>query len=106
MVIPRVLWMQQNGKEEVSELDLIVGNIATGEAAKALASVGADAIKVGVGPGSICTTRIVAGVGLPQLSAFMKRQGVKRFWRLCIADGGIRFSGDVVKAIAAVPTAL
>lgn len=89
-------------KKKYPEMDLIVGNIATGEAAKALADIGADAVKVGVGPGSICTTRIVAGVGLPQLSAVyeaakaLKGSGVK-----IIADGGIRFSGDIVKAIAA-----
>jgi IMP dehydrogenase len=89
-------------KKKFPELELVVGNIATGEAAKALVKAGADAIKVGVGPGSICTTRVVAGVGLPQLSAVyeaasaIKGSGVK-----VIADGGIRFSGDIVKAIAA-----
>jgi IMP dehydrogenase len=89
-------------KRKYPELELVVGNIATGEAAKALAKIGADAVKVGVGPGSICTTRVVAGVGLPQLSAVyeaakaLKGSGVK-----AIADGGIRFSGDVVKALAA-----
>lgn len=89
-------------KRKYPGLELIVGNIATGEAAKALVKIGADAVKVGVGPGSICTTRIVAGVGLPQLSAVyeaakaIKGSGVK-----VIADGGIRFSGDVVKALAA-----
>jgi IMP dehydrogenase len=89
-------------KKKYPELDLIVGNIATGEAAKALASVGADAIKVGVGPGSICTTRIVAGVGLPQLSAVYEAAKMLKGSGVCvIADGGIRFSGDVVKAIAA-----
>lgn len=89
-------------KKKYPELDLIVGNIATGEAAKALASVGADAVKVGVGPGSICTTRIVAGVGLPQLSAVYEAAKSLKGSGVCvIADGGIRFSGDVVKAIAA-----
>ena len=89
-------------KKKYPELDLIVGNIATGEAAKALASVGADAVKVGVGPGSICTTRIVAGVGLPQLSAVYEASKALKGSGVCvIADGGIRFSGDVVKAIAA-----
>ena len=79
-----------------------MGNIATGEAAKTLVDFGADAVKVGVGPGSICTTRIIAGVGMPQLSAIhnvsnkIKGSGVP-----VIADGGIRFSGDVVKALAA-----
>jgi IMP dehydrogenase len=89
-------------KKKYPSLELIVGNIATGEAAKALAKIGVDAVKVGVGPGSICTTRIVAGIGLPQLSAVyesakaLKGSGVK-----AIADGGIRFSGDIVKALAA-----
>jgi len=89
-------------KKKYPELELIVGNIATGEAAKALASVGADAVKVGVGPGSICTTRIVAGVGLPQLSAVYEAAKALKGSGVCvIADGGIRFSGDIVKAIAA-----
>jgi IMP dehydrogenase len=89
-------------KKKYPELDLIVGNIATGEAAKALAAAGADAVKVGVGPGSICTTRIVAGVGLPQLSAVYESAKALKGSGVCvIADGGIRFSGDVVKAIAA-----
>ena len=89
-------------KKKYPELDLIVGNIATGEAAKALANSGADAVKVGVGPGSICTTRIVAGVGLPQLSAVYEAAKALKGSGVCvIADGGIRFSGDVVKAIAA-----
>jgi IMP dehydrogenase len=89
-------------KKKFPELDLIVGNIATADAAKALARVGADAVKVGVGPGSICTTRIVAGVGLPQLSAvYEAAKGLKGTETKLIADGGIRFSGDIVKAIAA-----
>ncbi len=89
-------------KKKYPELDLIVGNVATGEAAKALAKIGADAIKVGVGPGSICTTRVVAGVGLPQLSAvYEAAKAVKGSGSRIIADGGIRFSGDMVKAIAA-----
>lgn len=89
-------------KKKFPELDLIIGNIATGEAAKALAKLGADAIKVGVGPGSICTTRVVAGVGLPQLSAvYEAAKAVKGSNTKIIADGGIRFSGDLVKAIAA-----
>jgi IMP dehydrogenase len=89
-------------KKKYPEVDLIVGNIATGEAAKALANVGADAVKVGVGPGSICTTRIVAGVGLPQLSAVYEAAKALKGSGVCvIADGGVRFSGDVVKAIAA-----
>jgi IMP dehydrogenase len=89
-------------KKKFPELDLIVGNIATGEAAKALSKIGADAVKVGVGPGSICTTRVVAGVGLPQLSAvYEASKAVKGTPTKIIADGGIRFSGDIVKAIAA-----
>jgi IMP dehydrogenase len=89
-------------KKKYPELELIVGNIATGEAAKALLNAGADAVKVGVGPGSICTTRIVAGVGLPQLSAvYEASKALKGTDVPVIADGGIRFSGDLVKAIAA-----
>ena len=89
-------------KKAYPELDLIVGNIATGEAARALVKAGADAVKVGVGPGSICTTRVVAGVGLPQLSAvYEAAKAVKDTDVPIIADGGIRFSGDIVKAIAA-----
>jgi IMP dehydrogenase len=89
-------------KKKYPELDLIVGNIATGDAAKALAKAGADAVKVGVGPGSICTTRIVAGVGLPQLSAvYEAAKALKDSDVPVIADGGIRFSGDLVKALAA-----
>ena len=81
---------------------MIVGNIATGEGAKALAKAGADTVKVGVGPGSICTTRIVAGIGLPQLSAvYESAKALKGSDVKVIADGGIRFSGDIVKAIAA-----
>ena len=89
-------------KKAYPDLDLIVGNVATAEAAKALAEAGADAIKVGVGPGSICTTRIIAGVGMPQLSAvYEAAKAVKGMGVPIIADGGIRYSGDVVKAIAA-----
>ncbi|GAA0892324.1 IMP dehydrogenase [Fulvivirga kasyanovii] len=88
-------------KKAYPELDLIVGNVATGEAAKALVEAGADAIKVGVGPGSICTTRIIAGVGVPQLSAvYESSKAIKGSGVPVIADGGIRFSGDVVKALA------
>jgi len=89
-------------KKKFPSLPLIVGNIATGEAARALAKAGADAVKVGVGPGSICTTRIVAGIGLPQLSAvYESAKALKGTDVKLIADGGIRFSGDVVKALAA-----
>ena len=84
------------------DIDLIVGNIATGDAAKALVNAGADCIKVGVGPGSICTTRIIAGVGMPQLSAiYESAKAIKGSGIPVIADGGIRFSGDVVKGLAA-----
>ncbi len=89
-------------KKKYPELELIVGNIATGDAAKALAKAGADTVKVGVGPGSICTTRIVAGIGLPQLSAvYESAKALKGSEVKVIADGGIRFSGDIVKALAA-----
>lgn len=89
-------------KKRFPELDLLVGNIATGDAARALAKTGVDAVKVGVGPGSICTTRVVAGVGLPQLSAVYEASKALKGSRVkIIADGGIRFSGDMVKAIAA-----
>lgn len=88
-------------KSKFPDLDLIVGNIATAEAAKDLVKAGADAIKVGVGPGSICTTRIVAGVGAPQLSAVYETyKAVKDSGVPIIADGGVRFSGDIVKALA------
>ncbi len=89
-------------KKKFPDLDVIVGNIATAEAAVALADAGADAIKVGVGPGSICTTRVIAGVGMPQLSAvYEAAKAVEGRNIPIIADGGIRFSGDFVKAIAA-----
>ena len=84
------------------EIDVIGGNIATAEAAIALAEVGADGVKVGIGPGSICTTRIVAGIGVPQISAVANvSEALKAFDIPLIADGGIRFSGDIAKAIAA-----
>ncbi|MFM6949331.1 MAG: IMP dehydrogenase [Aquirufa sp.] len=88
-------------KKSFPNLDVIVGNIATGEAAKALAEAGADAVKVGVGPGSICTTRIIAGVGMPQLTAvYEAAKALEGYDVPVIADGGIRFSGDIAKAIA------
>ncbi len=96
-VLDRVKWVKDNYKVQV-----IGGNIATGDAAKALMDVGADGVKVGIGPGSICTTRIVAGVGVPQVTAInnvakaLKGSGVP-----VIADGGVRYSGDMAKAIAA-----
>lgn len=88
-------------KKAYGDLDVIVGNVATGAGAKALVDAGADAVKVGVGPGSICTTRVVAGVGMPQLSAvYEAARAVQGSGVPIIADGGIRYSGDVVKAIA------
>lgn len=97
-----VLEAAKKVKKKYPQIDLIVGNIATGEGAKALAKAGADAVKVGVGPGSICTTRVVAGVGLPQLSAvYEAAKALKDSDVPIIADGGIRFSGDIVKALAA-----
>lgn len=92
----------RQAKAAFPDTDIVVGNVATGEAAKMLAEAGADAIKVGIGPGSICTTRVVAGVGVPQLTAVydvacaLKGTGIPM-----IADGGLRYSGDVVKALAA-----
>jgi len=88
-------------KNKFPSLDVICGNVATGEGAKALVDAGADAVKVGVGPGSICTTRIIAGIGMPQLSAVhLSAKAILGSGVPIIADGGIRFSGDVVKAIA------
>ena len=89
-------------KTAFPNLDVVVGNIATGEAAKFLVENGADAVKVGIGPGSICTTRVVAGVGVPQLSAIYDVYSVLKDTNVpLIADGGLRYSGDVVKALAA-----
>ena len=89
-------------KEKYPTLDVVVGNIATAEAARYLAENGADGIKVGIGPGSICTTRIIAGVGVPQLTAiFDVSSAVKDMDVAVIADGGLRYSGDIVKALAA-----
>lgn len=89
-------------KTSFPDLEVVVGNIATKEAAIALAEAGADAIKVGIGPGSICTTRVIAGVGVPQFSAVMMvAEALKSYGVPVIADGGLRFTGDVVKALAA-----
>lgn len=97
-VLDRVRW----AKQTYPNLQVIGGNIATGEAAIALADAGADAVKVGIGPGSICTTRVVAGVGVPQISAIANVAAALRDRDIpLIADGGIRFSGDLAKAIAA-----
>lgn len=97
-----VVEMLKNVKKQFPNIDVVVGNIATAEAAQLLVDAGADAVKVGIGPGSICTTRVIAGVGVPQLTAIynvakqLQGTGVP-----IIADGGIRYSGDIVKAIAA-----
>jgi IMP dehydrogenase len=97
-VIDRVRWV----KENFPQVQVIGGNIATGEAALALVAAGADAVKVGIGPGSICTTRIVAGVGVPQITAVANvAKALKGTGIPLIADGGIRYSGDVAKALAA-----
>ena len=89
-------------KAAYPDLQVIAGNIATGEAAKALIEAGVDAVKVGIGPGSICTTRVVAGIGVPQITAVMDVYNVTKEYGIpLIADGGIKYSGDVVKAIAA-----
>ena len=96
-VIERVRWVKQN----FPQVQVIGGNIATGDAALALLDAGADAVKVGIGPGSICTTRIVAGIGVPQISAIDNVARALKGEIPLIADGGIRFSGDMAKAIAA-----
>ncbi len=97
-VIDRVRWI----KRHYPDLQVIGGNIATGEAAVALLEAGADAVKVGIGPGSICTTRVVAGIGVPQITAVANvAQALKDTGLPLIADGGIRYSGDVAKALAA-----
>jgi len=97
-----VIDMLKKVKVAYPKLDTVAGNIATGAAAKALVDAGADAVKVGVGPGSICTTRVVAGVGVPQLSAiFSVANAIKGSGVPIIADGGVRYTGDIPKAIAA-----
>ena len=97
-----VITVLKEVKKKFKNIDVIVGNIATGQAALDLAKAGADALKVGIGPGSICTTRIIAGVGYPQLSAIIEvSKAVKDINLPIIADGGIRFTGDIPKAIAA-----
>jgi len=94
-------------KEEFPETEIIAGNIATSDAATALIEAGADALRVGMGPGSICTTRVISGVGVPQITAIMDVVAVAEPRGVpVIADGGIRFSGDIVKAIAAGATAV
>ncbi|MCC7259629.1 MAG: IMP dehydrogenase [Alphaproteobacteria bacterium] len=97
-----VIEMVKTMKKKYAKLQVVAGNIATGDAAKALIDAGADAVKVGIGPGSICTTRIVAGVGVPQLTAIMDVVEIAHKKDIpVIADGGIKFSGDLAKAIAA-----
>ncbi|HHI70235.1 MAG TPA: IMP dehydrogenase, partial [Rhodobacteraceae bacterium] len=92
----------ERAKTLSNDVQIVAGNVATAEATKALAAAGADAVKVGIGPGSICTTRIVAGVGVPQLSAIIdSARGAAKSDTPIIADGGIKFSGDFAKAIAA-----
>jgi len=89
-------------KKRFKHVNICGGNIATGEAAKALADVGADMVKVGIGPGSICTTRIISGIGVPQLSAILSvKKSIKNYKTTIISDGGIKFSGDLAKAFAA-----
>ncbi|RDV81718.1 IMP dehydrogenase [Ammonifex thiophilus] len=89
-------------KKRYPDLEVVAGNVATAEGARALFEAGADAVKVGIGPGSICTTRVIAGVGVPQITAIMEcAKEAKRFGRRLIADGGIKYSGDITKAIAA-----
>lgn len=96
-VLDKVRWI----KKVYPETEVMAGNIATGDAAKALQEAGADAVKVGIGPGSICTTRVIAGVGFPQVSAIAEVASALKGKIPIVADGGIRFSGDVSKAIAA-----
>src|SRR5690606_8906017 len=95
-----------NTEREISEaypdLEIVAGNVATGEATRALFEAGADVVKVGIGPGSICTTRVIAGVGVPQITAVYDCATVAReYGKTIIADGGIKYSGDIVKALAA-----
>jgi IMP dehydrogenase len=97
-----VIDVLKEAKKRFTSIDIVVGNIATADAALALVEAGADGVKVGIGPGSICTTRVVAGVGVPQLSAvYDVAKALKNTGVPLIADGGLRYSGDVVKALAA-----
>jgi IMP dehydrogenase len=97
----RVLHAVRSIRRKYPDLELVAGNVATAEGTRALIDAGADAVKVGVGPGSICTTRVVAGVGVPQMSAIMACANVARGYGVpIIADGGVKFSGDVTKALA------
>ncbi|HET7131885.1 MAG TPA: IMP dehydrogenase, partial [Gammaproteobacteria bacterium] len=97
-VLDRVAWI----KKQCASVQVVGGNVATREGAKALVDHGADGVKVGIGPGSICTTRIVAGVGIPQITAVAEvSESIEGTGIPCIADGGIRYSGDIAKALAA-----
>ena len=97
-----ILEAVKNIKKTYPDLQVIAGNVATGEAVKALIEAGADAVKIGIGPGSICTTRVVAGIGVPQITAIMDAYKVAKEYNIpIIADGGIKYSGDMTKAIAA-----
>ena len=98
----KVLYMIKKIKKKLKKCVLCAGNIATGKAAKFLADSGVDIVKVGIGPGSICTTRLVTGIGVPQLSAVLQvKKALKNYKTRIISDGGIKFSGDIAKAIAA-----
>jgi IMP dehydrogenase len=98
----RVIDAVRDSKKNFRDIELIAGNVATAEGTETLIKAGADAIKVGIGPGSICTTRVIAGVGVPQMSAIMACIPVVKKYRVpMIADGGIKFSGDITKALAA-----
>jgi IMP dehydrogenase len=97
----RVLQTVRDLKKKFQDLELIAGNVATAEGARALIETGVDGVKVGVGPGSICTTRVVAGVGVPQMTAIMDcAEEAKKHGIPIVADGGIKFSGDITKALA------
>src|SRR5690606_23133151 len=96
-----VLTMVEWVRKEFPDVILVAGNVVTGEACEGIFSKGADVVKVGVGPGSICTTRVVAGVGMPQIAAIQECAPVaKKYKKTIIADGGIKYSGDIVKALA------
>lgn len=100
-MIDKVSWIKKN----FPHVQVIGGNIATGDAAKALRDAGADAVKVGIGPGSICTTRIIAGIGVPQISAIDSVASALQDSIPLIADGGIRYSGDMAKLSLLAPRA-
>ncbi len=102
-----VLDMVKKVKAKFPNLNLCAGNVATAEATKALIDSGADVVKVGIGPGSICTTRIIAGIGVPQMTAVMNcAEMADKMGKRIIADGGIKFSGDIVKALGAGASAV